>query len=197
MSVSILTIVARDLRVVCACVFSFSSLYLAVFHWMGDAVSFVLPMLQSLAVHCALPARFIVCELTEDGYVLAGVEIELPVPVGAHPQRRFFWSVCMSDYLGAYEQAAMQAIRFLQQMYGFVIRGYNYECMLVYRESMRSAVVLAACAARYAGSFQREAQGSVLFASIDTGPLSEPSAGQTPVDCCFFCSRLVASLRDI
>jgi hypothetical protein len=57
--------------------------------------------------------------------------------------------------LEAYDEAAVQEIRFLQGVYGFVVRDYNYDCMLAYRDSMQSAIVLAACASRHAGRLER------------------------------------------
>jgi hypothetical protein len=41
-------------------------------------VSFVIPILESLAVRCALPSLCYLREVTKDGSVLAGVELELP-----------------------------------------------------------------------------------------------------------------------
>ena len=62
------------------------------FYRMCAVVSFVLPILEMLAVRCALPAVFYLREVTEDGSVLAGVELELPSEGGAVPRRHFFWS---------------------------------------------------------------------------------------------------------
>jgi hypothetical protein len=86
---------------------------------MCAVVSVVLPILESIAPHCALPSLFYLCEVAEDGSVLAGVEFEFPGDgVAVAPQRRFFWSVVWSACLDAYDQAVMQAIRFLQGLFG-------------------------------------------------------------------------------
>lgn len=45
----------------------------------------------------------------------------------------------------------MQAVRFLQGLYGFVIHDFNYEAMQAYRDLARSAVVLAASLGRSGG----------------------------------------------
>ncbi|KAM0832332.1 hypothetical protein ACQ4PT_064970 [Festuca glaucescens] len=95
---------------------------------MCAVVSVVVTVLEAVAARCALPALFYVCEVTEDGAVLAGVELELPAAGGAvGPRREFFWSVVWHSCLDAYDQAAVQAIRFLQSIYGFVVRDYNYD----------------------------------------------------------------------
>jgi hypothetical protein len=185
---SLLTFVAvlRTLSVCCVCVFSFALAYrsVAVLHRMCAVVSFVIPILENLALRCSLPALCYLCEITEDGSVLAGVELELPFDgVGAPPSRKFFWSVAWSGCLDAYDQAAVQAIRFLQGVYGFVIRDYNYDCMLEYRDCMRSAIAVAVSAGRYAGRLEREASRQLLPAAVGA------------VDWQLLCSRLVASLR--
>ncbi|KAM0832056.1 hypothetical protein ACQ4PT_065142 [Festuca glaucescens] len=80
---------------------------------MCSAVSVVITVLEAVAARCALPALFYLCEVTEDGSVLAGVELELPADRGgAVPRRAFFWSVVSHECLAAYDKAAIQAIRF-------------------------------------------------------------------------------------
>ncbi|XBI61139.1 hypothetical protein VPH35_041975 [Triticum aestivum] len=84
----------------------------------------------------------------EDGDLLGGVEIEVSIPgSGAPTDRRFFWSHS-SVRLSIYENAAFQAICFLQGVYGFVVMDYNYKSMSTYRELARSAMVLAASLVR-------------------------------------------------
>jgi hypothetical protein len=118
--------------------------------------------------------------------VLAGVELELPFDgVGAVPQRKFFWSEAWSGCLDAYDQADVQAIRFLQGLYDFLVRDYNYYFMVAYRDSIRSAIVVAACASHHAGRLERDALRQPLSASVGSGS----------VDWRLFSSRLVASLR--
>ena len=126
-------------------------------HRMCAVISFVIPILETVAAHCALPPLSYLTEVTEDGSVLAGVELELPGDGAAvPPQRKFFWSVALFGSLDAYEKAALQAIRFLQGIYGFVLRDYNYDCMLAYRSSLYAAVSMAAFAVRDRGCLQRE-----------------------------------------
>ncbi|KAM0839242.1 hypothetical protein ACQ4PT_060443 [Festuca glaucescens] len=97
-------------------------------HRMCSAVSVVVTVLETVAARCALPALFYLCEVTEDGSVLAGVELELPADrAGAVPRREFFWSVVCHECLAAYDEAAVQVIRFLQSVYGLVVRDYNYD----------------------------------------------------------------------
>jgi hypothetical protein len=151
---------------------------------MCAVVSFVVPILENLAARCAVSALFYIREVAEDGSVLAGVELEfLGEDVAATPRRRFFWSSVWCGCTDAYDQAAVQAIRFLQGIYGFVVRDYNYDSMLAYRESMRSAVVVAASAARHA---------SYLDMSVSAGCVDRPQ-----FDWHLVCSRLLASARNI
>jgi hypothetical protein len=104
----------------------FTLLFIAILHSMCAVVSVVLPIFESIAPRCALPSLFYLCEVAEDGSVLAGVELEFPGDgVAVAPQRRFFWSVVWSACLDAYDQAVMQAIRFLQGLFGFNVRNYK------------------------------------------------------------------------
>lgn len=95
--------------------------------------SVAVPILEAVVSQCALPALSYLCEVAEDGSVLAGVELELPGDdSGRVPRREFFWGSALSGFLNGYEQAAIQAIRFLKGLYGFVVRDYNYDCMMSY-----------------------------------------------------------------
>ena len=61
----------------------------------------------------------------------------------------YFWITCsILALLIAYEGAAFQVIRYLQQLYGFVVLDYNYTTMMTYRELARSAVILAMSSVR-------------------------------------------------
>jgi hypothetical protein len=44
--------------------------------------------------------------------------------------------------------SALQVVRFLQHLYGFVVRDFNYEGMQAYRNLARSAIILAVLVAR-------------------------------------------------
>ncbi|KAM0901693.1 hypothetical protein ACQ4PT_019811 [Festuca glaucescens] len=95
---------------------------------MCAVVSVLVSILECLAARCALPALLYLREVMEDGSALAGVELELPddgLCVG--PRRKFFWGDVWRGSFDAYDQPAIQAISFLQGMYGFVIRDYNYD----------------------------------------------------------------------
>lgn len=85
----------------------------------------------------------------DDGVVIGGVELEVDVPGSdALSMRRFFWSWDGVGCSSLYDHAALQAICFLQGLYGFVVLDYNYKSMMTYRELARSAVVLAASLVR-------------------------------------------------
>ena len=160
---------------------------------MSAVVSFVLPILETVAARCALPALFYLREVTEDGSVLAGVELELPARgVGMVSERKFFWGTAWRGCMEAYDHAAMQAIRFLQGVYGFVIRDYNYDCMLTYRDSMRSAILVAASAVRHAARLEREASRTL---SAVTGDRPDSFEGRVLLDWSLLYSQLIASVR--
>uniref|UniRef100_A0ACD5YPJ1 Uncharacterized protein n=1 Tax=Avena sativa TaxID=4498 RepID=A0ACD5YPJ1_AVESA len=108
---------------------------------MCGVVSFIIPVLETLAARFALPALLYLCEVADDGAVLAGVELELPMDaVGVVAERRFFWCETWLECLDTYDQAALEAIRFLQGVYGFVVGDYNYNCMVTYRESSTCSI---------------------------------------------------------
>ncbi|XBI32419.1 hypothetical protein VPH35_055872 [Triticum aestivum] len=106
-------------------------------------------MLDVVASRCRLPFHSYLREVMDNGVVLGGVEIDVDVPGGdAFTMTKFFWS---RDGIGCpslHDDAALQAICFLQGLYGFVVVDYNYKSMMTYRELARSAVVLAASLVR-------------------------------------------------
>lgn len=88
---------------------------------MSSVVAFVIPVLEVMAVWSALPVISYVCEIAEDGPVLAGMGIELPGDdVSLSPKTKLFWGVpwhikrCWSTrFLGASSLAtAFRAVRF-------------------------------------------------------------------------------------
>ena len=85
-------------------------------------------MLAVVAWRCRLPYHSYLCEIAGDGTFLGGVELE--ISCGDDPPRttqHFFWAQTPVISLSLYEQAALQALRFLQGVYGFVVSYYNYE----------------------------------------------------------------------
>lgn len=143
-----------------------------------------------------LSALLYLREVAEDGSVLAGVELELPADgVEAVGQRKFFWSVAWFDCFSAYDQAATEAIRFLQGVYGFVVRDYNYECMMSYRDSLRSAITVAASAIRCVVRLEREASHVEPNHVVSTVVVPCPPLSQIQFDWQLLYSRLLASLR--
>ena len=109
-------------------------------------------LLDVVADRCGLPFHSCLSEVADDGDVLGGVELEVPIARRPdHFERRFFWACASAGLPFPHDQAALQAICFLQELYGFVVQDYNYHCMLAYRELARSAFVLAASIVRTAG----------------------------------------------
>ncbi|KAF7078844.1 hypothetical protein CFC21_083206 [Triticum aestivum] len=108
-------------------------------------------LLDVVATRCSLPFHSYLREIMDDGVMLGGVELEFDVPGSdSGSMRRFFWAQDGVDFFSLYEKAAFQAICFLQNLYGFVILDYNFECMSTYRELARSVVLLAAMMLRSA-----------------------------------------------
>jgi hypothetical protein len=88
-------------------------------------------------------------EVADDGFVVGGVEIDVPIrddPAGF--RTHFFWGCSCIEVALLYEQPALKAVRFLQGLYGFVIADYNYESMVGYRSLARFAALLVAAAVR-------------------------------------------------
>ena len=66
--------------------------------------------------------------------MLYGIEIELPAPnLFSRAKQVLFWAYAQPNAISGYEKAALQAVRFLQSIYGFVVMDYSYEGMVVYR----------------------------------------------------------------
>ncbi|CAM0946936.1 unnamed protein product [Alopecurus aequalis] len=105
-------------------------------------------LLEIVASRCCLPFHSYLSEVGGDGSVLGGLELEIAVLQGARPARFFFWASASVGSRCPYEDSTLQAVLFLQALYGFVVHDFNYEGMLAYREAARSAVVLASSLGR-------------------------------------------------
>lgn len=108
-----------------------------------------------------------VSEVTGDGDVLGGVELEVSLANHTRPlQRRFFWACASAGFPCPHDQVALQALFYLQDYYGVVICDFNYQGMLAYRELARSAVVFAASVLRTAGFNHVGSTGSVIDVNV-------------------------------
>jgi len=97
-----------------------------------------------VAYRCHIPLVSIVDEFDHDGTLLHGIEIELPLLFhNDMPRRFFFWSSGQSMSAYEYEDAALQAIAFLQSLYGFTIADYNYQTMAQYHILLQQLFSLA------------------------------------------------------
>ncbi|KAM0847424.1 hypothetical protein ACQ4PT_055022 [Festuca glaucescens] len=122
------------------------------FPWMFVVSYSPMHLLELVASHCRLSYHAYLREVGGDGSVLGGVELEIAVvQEGPAPTRFFFWSSVSCGSQSPFEESALQAIRFLQRLYGFVIRDFNYEGMQAHRDLARSAVVLAVSVLRSGG----------------------------------------------
>jgi hypothetical protein len=111
-----------------------------------------LSVLQAVVARCGLPYASVVFELAADGAPVYGVEIDVPCGSSMLPCKSFlFWAP-------GYEQAALQAISFLQRMYGFVVLDYNFEGLVFYSTVARAAVSAAARATGMLGRLASERQ---------------------------------------
>ena len=92
-------------------------------------------LLQSVATRCLLPYVSTICEISDDKTVLYGIEIELPAPnLLSGGQKTIFWAYAQPDAISGYEKTALQAVRYLQSIYGFIVADYSFEGMVVYRK---------------------------------------------------------------
>lgn len=89
-----------------------------------------LSLLQAVVTRCGLPYASVVFELAGDGspvYPVYGVEIDVPSNSEVAPCHSFFfWALADESQHPGHEQAALQAVSFLQTMYGFVVVDYNF-----------------------------------------------------------------------
>ena len=160
-------------------------------------VSTAVPILETVIAHYGLPPASYLCEVDGNGDVLAGVEVEIPGDgILSTPQRVFFWSPACLGCAESYERAALQAIRFLQGLYGFVVRDYNYECVVLYRNCGNAAIAVAASAVRYATNLERvlawtHSSTTAPFRRVFSGP------AQTPANLALLYSGLLTSLYSI
>ena len=78
-----------------------------------------LHLLDIVASRCGVPFHSCVSEVADDGDVLGGVELE--VPVAKHTtvlQRRFFWACSSAGLPCPHDQAALQALFFFRSIMG-------------------------------------------------------------------------------
>ena len=84
-------------------------------------------LLEAVAARCSLEYAGFVSEVAEDGTLLCGVERVLSAPAGCSAGPTvFFWSAVETTCCGAYEQAALQAISYLQSVYAFLVVDYSF-----------------------------------------------------------------------
>jgi hypothetical protein len=145
-----------------------------------------LHLFETVASQCRLPYHSYLREVGGDGSVLGGVELETAViEEGATPARFFFWSAASLGSRCPYEEAALQAVHFLQSLYGFVIHDFNYQGMQAYRDLARSAVVLAVSVSRLGAPLSCDGLDGCV------GPVSESACWQ------ILCNQLIASICNI
>lgn len=93
---------------------------------------------------CRIPYASFIREIAPDGTALYGIELELPLLFHYDtPRRLFFWSSLQTDSVDPYENAALQALRCLQDLYGFTIVDYSYETLARERCLLRQLFTIA------------------------------------------------------
>lgn len=86
-----------------------------------------LSLLQTVAARCGLPYASVVFERDGNGSPVYGIEIDVPCAGSTLCCRSFFFWAPMDATSGpGYKEAALQAIYFLQKLYGFVVVDYNF-----------------------------------------------------------------------
>lgn len=144
-----------------------------------------------------MPPPGYLCEIDGSGNVLAGVEVEIPGDgFSLVPQRKKNWGSGGQGSMDAYEQPALLEVKFLQGLYGFIVRDYNYECVVVYRNSGSAAVDVAASAIRYSAYLERALACMHLSC---TNPDISRFRGQLqpPPNLALLYSRLLASVFSV
>jgi hypothetical protein len=92
------------------------------------------PALQLVAQRCRLPYISFVREIDGAGDLLCGLELELPPLIPREVARHFFfWPLPDDEFSNPYEDVALQGLRFLQAIYGFVVVDYSYTEVSLYR----------------------------------------------------------------
>jgi hypothetical protein len=102
-----------------------------------------------------LPYASVVSEMAEDSSPIYGIEIHVPCVGAIVPYGSFFLSPDALSGAG-YQQAALQAIAFLQTLYGFVVVDYSFHGALLYRKIASAAVSVAARAAGMVDRLSKE-----------------------------------------
>ena len=86
-------------------------------------------LLQAVANRRSLPHVGFIHKIDPYGERLVGVELDLPLPgMQAINQRCFFWSAAPED-AHARDQAAFNAIFYIQHVFGFVVSDYGHESL--------------------------------------------------------------------
>lgn len=79
-------------------------------------------LLQSVANRCSLPYVSTIREFTDDGSVLYGIELQMPAQNQfSLAEQVFFWAYAQPNAISGYKRGALQAVHFLQSIYGFVV----------------------------------------------------------------------------
>lgn len=114
-------------------------------------------LLQDIAARCRLPFVSLVHEVGTDGVYLYGVEFELPALFpGGNPRRLFFWSSTKPASGTPYDQAAFDAVSYLQSIYGFVVVDYSFQRLLSYAMVARNALSVTSDAVRLASTIVQD-----------------------------------------
>jgi len=97
---------------------------------------------------CALPHVSLISEVVPDGRPVYGVEIQVPSAQAVHCRRTvFFWAPNNADAGAGCKEAALQAISYLEGLYGFIVVDYSFQGLMLYRGIAGAAVSVAARAA--------------------------------------------------
>jgi hypothetical protein len=92
-----------------------------------------LSILQVVAHHCGVSSVLPLHEIADDGTHLFPIELELLSSLPAErPARFIFWGNALPGF-PSYELAALEALMFLQNLYGFVVLDYSVHGLLLYR----------------------------------------------------------------
>lgn len=111
----------------------------------------LIPILAAVAHHCHLNYLSTIRETLEDGTRLYGIELELPTLFVSDAARViYFWAQNSESPEACYEDAAEQALIFLQELYGFVVHDFNHRSATLHVRLLQSLFRLANRGARLA-----------------------------------------------
>lgn len=156
-------------------------------HMFHISVSY-LGHLTEVVKRCSLPYMSTIHEILHDGTHVYGVELEVGDQVlQGVPKTLFFWADPAVGAAAGYEEASLQAIAFLQRVYGFIVLDYSIHGLHLYRSLAHRLFPIANRGTQLArlvvaGYQQRDMPSSALLVAAESllHEVVLPSVGSEP-----------------